>query len=210
MATTVSAREVLRHFDLDLPTDLYGNGHINTTYLVESTPRYILQRINTEIFKKPDEVMANIQAVTAHLRRKILEAGGDPNRETLTLIPTEDGLSYYEAPDGSCFRLYRFIENAVSYDAAETPEMFAASAHAFGKFQRMLADFPSDRLYETIPRFHDTGDRLRQFREALAEDRVGRASSCQPEIDFVLAHTGEVHVVTDAIADGSVPLGYAQ
>ena len=141
MANSASAREVLRHFDLDLPTDIYGNGHINTTYLVESTPRYILQRINTEVFKNPGEVMANIQAVTAHLRKKIVQEGGDPERETLTLIPTVDGKSYYRAPDGSCYRLYRFIEGAVSYDAAETPEMFAASAHAFGKFQRMLADF---------------------------------------------------------------------
>ena len=206
MANSASAREVLRHFDLDLPTDIYGNGHINTTYLVESTPRYILQRINTEVFKNPGEVMANIQAVTAHLRKKIVQEGGDPERETLTLIPTVDGKSYYRAPDGSCYRLYRFIEGAVSYDAAETPEMFAASAHAFGKFQRMLADFPSGQLHETIPHFHDTGDRLRQFREALAEDRMGRAASCQPEIAFVLARAGEVNVVTDAIADGSVPL----
>lgn len=206
MERPISAREVLRHFNLDLPTDIYGNGHINTTYLVKSTPRYILQRINTDIFRHPDEVMENIVAVTGHLRAKILASGGDPNRETLTPIPTIDGNNYYQAPDGSCFRLYRFIENAVSYDAAETPEMFAASAHAFGKFQRMLADFPSERLHETIPNFHDTGDRLRQFREALSQDKVGRAAGVQPEIAFILDRAPEMTRVTDAIADGSVPL----
>lgn len=206
MENTLSVQEVLRQFDLDLPTQVYGNGHINSTFLVDSTPRYILQRINTDVFRHPDEVMENIAAVTAHLRKKILAAGGDPYRETLTIIPTSEGKSYYRAPDGGCYRLYRFIENAVSVDAAETPEMFAASAHAFGKFQKMLSDFPSEQLHETIPHFHDTGDRLRQFREALAENKAGRADSVQPEISFFLARADEMTKVTDAIADGSVPL----
>ena len=150
--------------------------------------------------------MRRKQSQTKHLRKKIVEAGGDPNRETLTLIPTNDGKSFYQAPSGDCYRLYRFIENAVSYDAAETPAMFAASAHAFGKFQRMLSDFPSDQLYETIPNFHNTSDRLRQLREAIANDAAGRAASVKEEIDFYLARAHEVTLVTDAIADGSVPL----
>ncbi len=206
MNSNATAQEILCRFDLDLPADVYGNGHINTTYLVESTPRYILQRINTDIFRRPDQVMDNIAAVTDHLRKKIIAEGGNPNRETLTLIPTVDGKPYYEAPNGDCYRLYLFIERAVSYDAAETPEMFAASAHAFGKFQKMLSDFPSEKLYETIPHFHDTGDRLRQFKEAIAADRAGRAASVKDEIDFYLARAAEVTIVTDAIADGSVPL----
>jgi len=197
---------VLSHFSLDLPSNTYGNGHINTTYLVNSSPRYILQQINTDIFKRPDQVMENIQAVTAHLRRKIIEKGGDPNRETLTLLPTSDGKPYYEDPNGNCFRLYLFIENAISYDAADTPEKFAASAHAFGRFQNMLADFPSEQLHETIPHFHDTGDRLRIFREALANNKSGRAESVREEIDFVLARANEMTIVTDAIAKGEIPL----
>ena len=198
--------EILRHFDVEVCTAPYGNGHINDTYLVESEPCTILQRINTSIFKKPDEVMANIAAVTAHLRKKIIAAGGDPNRETLTLIPTVDGLPYYTDAEGNAYRMYRFIKNAKSFDQAENPEMFAASAHAFGRFQRMLADFPAHTLYEVIPNFHNTSDRLRQFREALEKDAVGRAASVQAEIDFVLAHADCVSRVTDAIADGSVPL----
>ena len=198
--------EVLRHFAIDQAVDAYGNGHINETYLVESHHRYILQKINTSIFKKPEDVMENISAVTEHLRKKILAAGGDPLRETLTLVPTVDGKSYYVAPDGSAYRMYYFIERAVSLDQAETPEIFAASAHAFGKFQRMLADFPADRLHEVIPKFHDTSDRLRQFREAVERDAVGRAASVQKEIDFVLSHADCVTRVTDAMAEGSVPL----
>ena len=198
--------EILRHFAIDYQTAPYGNGHINDTYLVDSQPQSILQRINTSIFKRPDHVMENIAAVTAYLRRQIEAAGGDPDRETLTVIPTVDGKPYYTAPNGDAYRMYRFIQNARSYDTAETPEMFAASAHAFGKFQRLLKDFPADTLHEVIPKFHDTGDRLRQFREALENDVAHRAASVREEIDFYLAHADCVNVVTDAIADGSIPL----
>ena len=206
METSYTVQDVLNQFGIDLPANSFGNGHINSTYIVETDPKCILQRVNTDIFRHPDQVMENIAAVTEHLRRKILAAGGDPQRETLTLLPTLDGKPYYTAPDGSCFRLYRFIEGTVSYDTAETPELFAASARAFGKFQKMLADFPSEKLYETIPNFHNTSDRLNNFRASVAADKSGRAASVQAEIDFVLARADEVSRVTDAIADGSVPL----
>ncbi len=197
---------ILRQFAIDVECAPYGNGHINETFRVDAAPEIILQKINTTIFKEPDNVMANIAAVTTHLRKKILAAGGDPMRETLTVIPTVDGKPYYTAEDGSAYRAYYFIQGARTYDQAETPEMFAASAHAFGKFQKMLADFPAHTLYEVIPKFHDTSDRLRQFREALEKDVMGRAASVKAEIDFVLARADVVTLVTDAIADGSIPL----
>ncbi len=206
MSSTYSVQDVLRQFGLDLPTNTYGNGHINSTYIVESDPKCILQRVNTDIFRHPEQVMENIALVTEHLRKKIIAAGGDPLRETLTLLPTVDGKSYYMTPDGSCYRLYRFIDGTVSYDTAKTPELFAESARAFGRFQKMLADFPSEKLYETIPNFHDTGDRLKNFRASVAANRSGRADSVQPEIEFVLARANEVTAVTDAIAAGTVPL----
>ncbi len=205
MANKDTTREILRHFNLDLDSGLYGNGHINTTYLISSSPNYILQKINTTIFD-PDQVMENIALITEHLRAKIVAAGGDPNRETLTVIPTSDGKPYYRDENGDCYRLYFFIERAVCYETADTPELFAASAHAFGKFQNMLADFPSEKLHETIPHFHDTGDRLRQFKEALAANKSGRAKDVQAEIDFVLAREADTTVVTDAIAAGLVPV----
>lgn len=199
-----SLNEILRHFALEPNVGKYGNGHINDTYLVQEPKRYILQRISP-IFD-PEQVMSNIALVTAHLRKKITANGGDPMRETLNVVPTLDGKAFYTAPDGNAYRVYYFIENACSLDKAETPEIFAASAHAFGKFQRMLADFPAEKLYEVIPNFHNTADRLRQFKEALANDVKGRAADVQPEIDFVLSHADCVTKVTDAIADGSVPL----
>ena len=202
----MNRQDILKQFAIEDSISRYGNGHINETYLVESKHRYILQKINTSIFKNPDHVMENIAAVTAHLKEKILAEGGDPFRETLNLVPTVDGASYYTTPEGEAYRLYYFIEDAVSLDKAETPEIFGESAHAFGRFQKMLADFPAEKLHEVIPHFHDTGDRLRQFREALQADAKGRAASVQTEIDFVLSHGDCVTRVTDAMAEGSVPL----
>ncbi len=204
---SANLKEILKQFGIHTDNEVapYGSGHINQTYLVVSDKRYILQRINTSIFQ-PSQVMENIAAVTAYLSEKILANGGDPMRETLNVVPTLDGKSYYTSPEGDAYRVYYFIEDACSLDKADTPEIFAASAHAFGKFQRMLADFPASKLHEVIVNFHNTGDRLRQFREALANDVKGRASSVKAEIDFVLAHADCVTTVTDAIADGSVPL----
>lgn len=198
--------DILRHFNLENISVPYGNGHINTTYVVGTSPRFILQRINTEIFKDPDGVMENIRAITDFLREKISAQGGDPERETLTIVPTSDGKLYYRTETGDCYRLYRFIEHAISPDSADTPELFAESARAFGRFQNMLADFPAERLHETIPHFHDTPDRLRIFRETLEKDPLGRAADVQAEIAFVLDRADEMSRITDAIADGSVPL----
>ena len=198
---------ILKQFNVEVEdVPAYGNGHINATYLIESTPRTILQRINTAVFPNPYHVMENIQAVTAHLRKKIQAAGGDPERETLTVIPTVDGSPCYVDEEGNAYRMYLFIKGAKAFDRAETPELFAASASAFGNFQKQLADFPAATLHEVIPKFHDTTDRFRRFKEALAKNAAGRADSVKAEIDFMLAHEGCVSRVTDAIANGSVPL----
>ncbi|MBQ7793249.1 MAG: aminoglycoside phosphotransferase family protein [Clostridia bacterium] len=204
MSYTLS--DVVRKFSVDVDIAPYGNGHINDTYVADSTPRYILQRINSNVFKNPSQVMENILNVTEHLRKKIIENGGDENRETLRVIKTVDGKNFYEADDGSVFRMFNFIENAVSYDAVENPNQLLEAARAFGKFQNMLADFPANKLYETIPDFHDTRKRFENLRRAVEADKVGRLSSVKEEVEFAFAREAEVGTIVDAIADGSVPL----
>ena len=197
---------ILREFGIDAGALPHGNGHINRTYLVDSTPRVILQRINTAVFKKPEEVMENIMAVTSYLRKQILERGGNPDKETLTFLRTRDGKPYYKTEAGDYYRAYRFVEDTVSLEAAERPEDFAEAAHGFGRFQQMLADFPADKLYETIELFHDTANRFRQLDDAIAQNASGRAADVQAEIDFAMAHRHYATMITDAIAEGSVPL----
>lgn len=198
--------EVLKQFGTAVETVPFGSGHINETYVLNTQPRTILQRINTSVFKNPEHVMENIQAVTAHLRQKITQAGGDPMRETMTIVPTMDQKLCYRAPDGSVWRMFYFIEGAKTFDRADTPALFAASAHGFGKFQRMLADFPVDKLHEVIEKFHDTGNHLLRLRQAIAKNAAGRAESAQKEIDFILSRAHYTNIITDAIAGGSVPL----
>ncbi len=199
-------QEIAKKFKLELNCEPYGNGHINDTYIINNAPRYILQRINSDVFTKPEEVMENIESVTDHLRKKIAAAGGDVCRETLTLIQTDDGRSFYKADENNYFRVYRFIENAVSYDRVENPVQFYNAAKAFGKFQNMLSDFPADRLHETIKKFHDTRSRLEAFRQSVKADVRGRAKYVVPEIEFVLSRESDCGVIVNATADGSVPI----
>ena len=185
----------------------YGSGHINDTYAVEydqagKTVRFIHQRINDRIFKQPAVIMDNIQRVTAHLRRKLAERGAtDPDRRTLTLIPTRDNKPAFVDPDGKHWRTYIFIEGAATHDVITDPSQARQAAAAFGTFQEMLRDLPGPRLVETIPNFHHTPARFEALEKAIAADSHNRAATCQAEIDFCLARkamTGELIRLQDA------------
>lgn len=190
----------------------FGNGHINDTYLVECAlaeggkRRYILQRMNGDIFKNTEELMENVVNVTNFLKKKIEAAGGDPLRETLTVIPTKDQKNYLRNEDGNCYRLYVFIEGAYCLDAVESPEDFYNSAVSFGNFQRLLADYPAATLHETIPNFHNTVSRFADFQKAVEEDVCGRRKDVEAEIAFVREREADCHVICDALAKGEIPL----
>ncbi len=198
--------EILRRFDLDFTSEPYGNGHINDTYIAGCDPKYILQRINSNVFKNPPEVMENIAKVCDHLRRKIIAEGGNADRETLTLVKTVDGQNYYKADDDNYFRVYRFIENARSVDIPESPEQYESAAKAFGKFQRLLSDFPANELHETIRDFHNTPKRFEALEAAVREDKCGRAAEVSDEIEFAFKRKNICPLIVDGLADGSIPL----
>lgn len=189
----------------------YGSGHINDTYhLITSDSQgehqYILQRMNSSIFTNTEELIENVAKVTAFLQEKIRVQGGDPQRETLSLIPTREGHTYYKDENGDGWRVYPFIPNVISYDKANTPELFAASGYAFGHFQQQLADFPAKELHETIPDFHNTQDRFAKFKKAVGEDIAGRAASVQKEIQFILDREADCSYFAEQFAAGCIPL----
>ena len=186
----------------------YGSGHINDTYrLTYGTGKhYILQKMNRSIFTKPVELMENVSGVTAWLKKKIQENGGDVERETLNLVMTKDGLPYYVDEDGEYWRVYLFIENATCYDMVKDEEDFYQSAVAFGHFQRLLADYPAETLHETIVNFHNTVDRLDKFKTAVEKDICHRAADVEKEIQFVLDRTELAHVLCDMQDQGKLPL----
>lgn len=190
----------------------YGSGHINDTYRVTfkledgTQKRYILQRMNNDIFKDPVGLMENIMGVTSWLRDKIIENGGDPERETLNVVKTTEDQNYCIDENGKYWRAYIFIEDATCYDAVEKPEDFYQSAVAFGHFQRLLADYPAATLTETIKDFHNTVDRFGKFKAALEEDVCGRAKDVQEEIQFVLDREDLAHILCDMQDKGELPL----
>ena len=185
----------------------YGEGHINNTFLVNTTGnRYILQRVNSDVFKQPEDVMNNIALVTEYLHKKIIASCGDPYRETLTLIPTKKGEYYLITKEGDLFRMYLFIGNAISYQKVETPELFYRIAKSFGRFQKMLDGFPAEQLKETIPNFHNTVVRYENFKNAVEADKAGRKNEVMKEIEFAMGREKDARIIMDAIKAGSVPL----
>ena len=199
-------KDVIRHFRLEFRIDPYGNGHINDTYVADCNPRYILQRINNNVFKNPPEVMENIAKVCDYLREKIAAEGGNPDRETLSLIRADDGKAYYQASENDYFRVYKFVEDSLALDTPENPTQFYNAACAFGRFQRRLSDFPAGELHETIKDFHNTPKRFEALEDAIAKDVCGRAAEASAEIEFARARRGICSLIVDGMADGSIPL----
>ena len=190
----------------------WGNGHINDTFLLtyqndeNKATRYILQRMNKGIFTRPVELMENVMNVTSYLREIIIKNGGDPERETLNVIPAKDGRPFYIDSTGEYWRSYVYIEDTTCFDQVEKPEDFYESAVAFGNFQRLLADYPAETLHETIKGFHDTKARFAVFKQAVADDVCGRAASVKDEIDFVLAREDVADYFGDLLEKGDLIL----
>lgn len=204
-------KDILKQFQVEgdiASIEPYGSGHINHTYLAQMADdkKYILQGINTTIFKDTDQLMENILNVTSYLREEIVRTGGDPARETLTVVMTNDGKSYYTDEEGNKWRVYDFIEGAQTFDAVESKEDFYQSAVAFGNFQAKLANFPADTLHETIPNFHNTAKRYRDLEKAIEEDVKGRVAEVGPEIAFVRERSKELSELHDMLAKGDLPL----
>lgn len=161
--------------------------------------------MNGDIFKNSDELMENIVRVTNFLKDKIVAQGGDPDRETLQIIPTKEGASHYKDENGMGWRIYPFITDTVSYDAGGKEEL-NKSGIAFGNFQYLLADFPAKELYETIPNFHNTVNRFANFKKAMEADVMGRAKEVENEIRFVLEREKDCAFFGDLLEKGELPL----
>ena len=185
----------------------YGNGHINDTFLVicdgenGEEYKYVLQSVNSNVFKKPEQVMENIEKVTEYLKGIV----SNP-REVLTLIRTFNNQTFYNDKDGNCWRMYNYVDDSICLDRPEDINDFYQCAVAFGKFQRYLTDFPADTLHETIPDFHNTPKRYENFLKAVEEDKCGRVASVKEEIEFVKNRKEFYSVLLDSYKEGKLPL----
>ncbi len=202
---------LIKQFDFPGNFKSFGckdEGHINSTYVLvfEDSGRqykYTLQKINTYVFKNPDELMENIVSVTEHLKKK---AGRNSERCTLDMLKAKNGKYYCIDPDGGCWRCYRYIDGVYTCNAIDSPEVFYNAGKSFGNFQRLLADYPIENLYETIPKFHDTYSRFCDFIKTVKDDAKDRARNVKNEIDFVMKRREDTKVLLDMLKNNELPL----
>ncbi len=206
-------KDILNNFDIKgeyLSCVPYGSGHINRTYKATFSDggkevNYILQKINSTLFTNVEGLMRNIELVTEFNRNKIALNGGDPNRESLTIVRTKDGKTYYKTVDGEYYRVYVFIENAKGYDVVEKPQHFYESAVAFGKFAKLLSNFDSSKLFTVLPDFHNTVKRFENLKKSISHDKANRAATVKAEIDFALKQESMVSHIVNLLETGEIP-----
>ena len=197
--------QVLQQFCLDgtpVSCEPFGNGHINRTFRVtcSSGRVYTLQRINRVAFRHPEELIENIDAVSRFIAKK------NTGLEMIRLCTARGGRKYAVDAQGEFWRAYDYISGGLSLEAPRDCNDFYQAAVAFGKFQQALADFPAATLHETIPRFHDTEDRLCQLRASVEADACGRVREAGPELAFISAREQELGTLCRMLRSGALPL----
>ena len=186
-------------------------GHINDTYVLTTKNnkhiiRYILQRINHNVFKDPPSVMTNIVRVTEHILNRMQAIAPDLASRQLTVIGAVDNTCFHKDVEGGFWRVYNFIEDAVSYDTIESARLAYEAARMFGWFQNMLVDLPGPSLHESICDFHNTPKRFKTFQRVLKEDTCNRAKNAKPEIRFLFDNASICEVLLNLAVEGKIPV----
>jgi len=186
-------------------------GHINDTYVLttkknEHTVRYILQRINHTVFRDPPSVMGNIIRVTEHIHSRMEKIDPSLASRQLAVIESVDDKCFHKDAQGSFWRVYNFIEDAVAYDIFESTDFAYEVARMFGWFQRMLVDLPGPALHESICDFHNTPKRFETFQRVLKEDTFNRAKNAKPEMKFLFDNSAICNVLLNLAGKGKIPV----
>lgn len=185
-------------------------GHINRSWRVDvrgsdgAEKSFLLQRLNADVFPRPDLVMENVARVTRHLTVKARAAGRGP--PVAPLVLTDHGADWLSDAGGGVWRMFAFVHGAIVRLRADSPGDCAAAGRAFGELLRFLSDWEGAPLHETIPGFHDTRARLRQLDAAIRADASGRVSGAGAEIAAIQAERALAEVLPPLLASGAVPL----
>lgn len=184
-----------------------GEGFINDTFLITTVnngPRYILQRKNKNIFSPIPAMMENIEKVCTHIKKKVVDADGDPLREAMTIIPAKDEKLYFLDEEEEYWAVCLFIENTIAYEAAETPKLAYAGGKGIGKFQSLVADL-QEPLVNILPGFHDIRYRYKQWDEVLAKNPVGRKEKVSEEISWIKSRKVEMLAFWELVENEIIP-----
>ncbi len=206
--------EILNAFDFGgrfKSCRVIGDGHINDTFAFTfdvngEEKNYLVQELNTNVFRKPVELMNNVVGVTRHLYNKVLSRGGDTGRECLFIINARDGKPFYIDSGNRFWRCFNYVNDAHSVQLVESPDVFKKAGKAFGTFQCLLSDYPIDGLVETIPNFHNTVSRFADFKKAVKDNLSGRAANCADEIDFIMKREKDCGVLVGMLERGELPV----
>ncbi len=203
---------ILDNFDLSgkfVGLEVLKAGNINSTYLVRfadngTESKYILQKINRYVFKNPPHLMKNVIDVTNHIRHKLKNS--KDKRQVLEFLPANTGLSYVKDEKGEFWRIYKYIDNSVSYDNSDDMFIVEQAGVAFGKFQSMLNDFDTESLNETIKDFHNTKKRFNDLAMSAEVDAVDRKKFVKEELDYLLKRQNIADFYCDMIEANKIPV----
>jgi len=215
MAQEQQLREAIKAFDLgeeviEVIGD-YGTGHVNDTYVVKVGTNgeindFIVQRINTFVFKSPSQLMDNIIRVTGFMHDELEQRNEPTDRSVLEFQKTREGDYCFVDSIGDTWRTYRFIDRSTTYNRADTAELFGKSGEAFGRFMLLLSDYPAEELHETIKNFHNTISRYGDFKRAVEEDVKDRRKLVEPEIAFILEREEKAGRLVRQLEAAELPL----
>lgn len=200
-------KKIASHFLIEgevIDVDSHVNGLVNKTFLVYTINackkhRYVIQKINQFVFPNPDKLMENIVKVTNHIKNK------QTNDETLTVVWTKDGKSYYQE-DNQSFRCYQYLNNSVNYNTLKNIQQFKEVGRAVGRFQKQLADFCACDLYPIIPDFHHTPKRYLKFLEVLPYASNERLFNSRDEQQFVSDHHSDLLLIQEQLDKQKIPI----
>ncbi|WP_036945866.1 aminoglycoside phosphotransferase family protein [Pseudanabaena sp. PCC 6802] len=193
-----------------------GSGNINDTFLVTinsigeaSETRFILQRINTQVFRQPELVMQNMRILTEHARDRLRRnpPGSDRRWEIPQVVSTQDGMDYWLDPDGSFWRALGFVSNSYSLDAIQDRKHAHEIGYALGTFHNLISDLSPDKLADTLEGFHITPLYLEQYKSVLARSsHPSQSPDTRYCMEFIRDRQSWARVLEDAKAKGKLPL----
>ena len=205
MTNTAIVMHLSKQYGLDQETATMkpiGSGHINTTMLLKDKHRaVVVQKLNTDVFPNPDQLVDNAKSIEQHLTKKASEK--EYSLKIIKHLATESG-DYLVNINGDVWRALEFIGKSYSEDVVHCVVKAQTAAYAFGQFAKALSDFDAQTLHHVIPDFHNLAMRIAAFKEKLAMDNHNRAQYCQEEIAFCQAQFG----LSDELQSvyGSIPL----
>lgn len=211
--------EIVKHFKIEGEIQQitpYGSGHINQTFKIltrdAQSPNYLLQKINTHVFKDPISLQNNITHITAHLQKKTSNLREIYNSfASPTLIFCKNGKSYHKKNHSDplrqdYWRLYEFIDGSYYYDIPQNLTQVFEAGKLFGTFELHLSDLSPQNISVTIPNFHNLAYRIKNLKIILRDDPFNRKKNVLEEISFIRSNYTKLNKIHQAIADGNIPL----